>query len=459
MTILETRNLTYKYPDGTVALEDINIKIEEGKKIAFVGRNGSGKSTLFLTLNGTFEPNKGEVLFHNMPIRYDSKSLSILRKSIGIVFQNSDDQLFAPSIYQDIAFGPTNLGYSKMEIDDTVKNALDYIGLAHLQKKPPHHLSGGQKKRVAIAGIVAMEPEIIILDEPLSNLDPVGADEIMDLLNELHYFGKTIIVSTHDVDLAYNWADYIFIMMNHTIIGEGTPAEIFRNQDLLQKANLKKPQLLEVHEELRRRSLVNSGGFPKDIPELVHLLKPPELMWVKVSPDVKEGDNINLGILHGEFAIEYPMEAVNGKVLHIHDNCLAIVALSRRYIRAGSIMLYDIVFHNNKFLKQLISSGNVDTIGAMGKKSKLLADSESIILDVTSGVVDRSILDALCGHRCLIITQGGMVQHAYKRIKQYVKTSGIEIHVDILNENGNMSTLEQKCAESMNNPQNIKINN
>jgi len=161
MTILETRNLVYIYPDGTIALDNVSVKIEMGKKIAFVGCNGSGKSTLFLTLNGTLIPKKGEVLFHGEPVKYDAKSLRELRKNVGIVFQNSDDQLFAPTIYQDVAFGPTNLGYSKEKVKSVVQSTLDYVGLNPLKKKPPHHLSGGQKKRVAIAGIVAMEPEVM----------------------------------------------------------------------------------------------------------------------------------------------------------------------------------------------------------------------------------------------------------------------------------------------------------
>jgi cobalt/nickel transport system ATP-binding protein len=149
MIILETRNLKYTYPDGTVACQGLNIEIKKGKKVAFVGQNGSGKSTLFLLMNGTFKPYEGEVRFHGSQLKYDSKSLREIRKSIGIVFQNSDDQIFAPTVYQDIAFGPANLGYSKERVDVCVQHSLEQVGLSHLQDKPPHHLSGGQKKRVA----------------------------------------------------------------------------------------------------------------------------------------------------------------------------------------------------------------------------------------------------------------------------------------------------------------------
>jgi len=149
MFILETRNLEYAYPDGTLALDGINIEIETGKRIAFVGPNGSGKSTLFLLLNGILKPRQGEVLFQGRPIKYDAKSLREVRKQIGIVFQNSDDQLFAPTVYHDVAFGPVNLGLPEEKVESCVNRTLEYFDLTALRDKPPHHLSGGQKKKVA----------------------------------------------------------------------------------------------------------------------------------------------------------------------------------------------------------------------------------------------------------------------------------------------------------------------
>ena len=436
MTILETKDLSYSYPDGTLAIEEINIKIEKGKKIAFVGRNGSGKSTLFLTLNGTHRPKTGQVFFHGQPVKYDSRSLREIRKNVGIVFQSSDDQIFAPTIYQDVAFGPTNLGYSKEEVDKIVHETLEYVGLTHLRDKPPHHLSGGQKKRVAIAGIVAMDPELIILDEPLSNLDPVGADEVMDLLNELNYFGKTIIISTHDVDLAYRWADYVFLMNERKIVSEGTPEEIFMQTDNLKDAYLRKPVTLEMYEEIKRRGLARSQCCPRDIPDLVHTLRAQHLMWVDVPPEIKEGDSINLGILYGEFARDSAYEAVNGTVLHLHDEGLAIVEIDRKSFRAGSIGIYDTSDYSRDELLAIIRKDGIECLGAMGKKSKLLAEQDDIYLDVTAGVIDRSILNALAGQRCLIMTSGGMVDHALDRIRSYLDKSGINLPVTVVNSNG-----------------------
>ncbi|WP_440954800.1 energy-coupling factor ABC transporter ATP-binding protein [Methanosarcina sp. Mfa9] len=433
MTILETRGLTYSYPDGNVALRDINIKIDKGKKIAFVGQNGSGKSTLFMLLNGTMKPGKGEVLFHDVPFKYNSKSLREIRKSVGIVFQNSDDQLFAPTVYQDVAFGPANLDYPKEKLETCVNRALEQVGLTNFKDRPPHHLSGGQKKRVAIAGVMAMEPEVIILDEPLSNLDPVGADEIMDLLNEFNHYGSTIIISTHDVDLAYRWSDYVYLMSDSELIGEGAPEVLFRQTELLKLAGLRPPSSLEVYHELERRGLAKGYLSPKTLPELVNALRPPELMWVDAPHGVKEGDTLNLGILYGEYSPNSPYEAINARVLHIHPGGKAIVELKRRSIKAGGILLYDTDSYSYPEVLNIIEEGDVTFVGAMGKKSKILAEEDGIFLDVTSGVIDRSILTALCGKRCLILTGGGMVEHAFKRIREYVELSGIELNVGTFN--------------------------
>jgi cobalt/nickel transport system ATP-binding protein len=441
--ILETRGLKYTYPDGTVACQDLNIEIKKGKKVAFVGQNGSGKSTLFLLLNGTLKPHDGEVRFHGTPLKYDSKSLREIRKSIGIVFQNSDDQIFAPTVYQDIAFGPANLGYSKERVDVCVKYSLEQVGLSNLRDKPPHHLSGGQKKRVALAGIMAMEPEIIILDEPLSNLDPIGADEIMDLLNEFIQFGTTIIISTHDVDLAYRWSDYVYIMSKSKLIGQGTPTEVFKDQNLLKKAGLHQPTTLEIYYEIERRGLAYGKNSPKTVPELVNTFKTLDLMWVDVPPKVKEGDSLNLGVMYGDYATHSPYEAINAKVLHIHSDGRAIVELKRKGIKAGGVLLYDTDNYSLKEIRQILTGGEMFFVGAMGKKSKTFAEKNGIQLDVTSGVIDKSILMALCGKRCLILATGGMVDHALRRIREYVEKSGIEFTMGIVNSEESRKWLEE----------------
>ncbi|WP_421077454.1 ATP-binding cassette domain-containing protein [Methanothermococcus sp. Ax23] len=256
MGILEVENLYYKYPDGTEALNGINFKAEKGEMVALLGPNGAGKSTLFLHFNGILKPYKGNVLVKGKPIKYNSKSLLEVRKTVGIVFQNSDDQLFAPTVKQDVAFGPLNLGLSKEEVEKRVKEALKAVGMEQFENKPPHHLSGGQKKRVAIAGILAMEPEVIVLDEPTAGLDPIGASHIMKLLYNLNKKGITIIISTHDVDLVPIYANKVYIMSEGQIIKEGEPKVVFNDSEIIRKANLRLPRVAHLIEILNREDNV-----------------------------------------------------------------------------------------------------------------------------------------------------------------------------------------------------------
>ena len=272
MGILEVENLYYKYPDGTEALNGINFKAEKGEMVALLGPNGAGKSTLFLHFNGILKPYKGNVLVKGKPIKYNSKSLLEVRKTVGIVFQNSDDQLFAPTVKQDVAFGPLNLGLSKEEVEKRVKEALKAVGMEQFENKPPHHLSGGQKKRVAIAGILAMEPEVIVLDEPTAGLDPIGASHIMKLLYNLNKKGITIIISTHDVDLVPIYANRVYIMSKGQIIKEGAPKEVFSNSEIIRKANLRLPRVAHLIEILNDRDRIPiEMGFT--IGEVRHNLK------------------------------------------------------------------------------------------------------------------------------------------------------------------------------------------
>jgi cobalt/nickel transport system ATP-binding protein len=428
--ILETRGLEFSYSDGTKALRGVDIKLERGKKIAFVGPNGSGKSTLFLLLNGTLRPTGGEVILRGKPLKYDSTTLREARKTVGIVFQNSEDQLFAPTVYQDVAFGPTNLGFTEDEISIQVNRTLEYAGINDLRNKPPHHLSGGQKKRAAICGVIVMDPEVMILDEPTSNLDPVGAEEILDLLDELNDIGKTIIVSTHDVDLAYQWSDYVYLLVNGKVIGHGKPDEIFADAVLLKESGLGHPRLMEIYDEMARRELAIEGKKPKSVPELVNLLKLPDLMWMKVPPGAEEGKILDKEIPDGSNGagdIHYRSKRV--KVLHLHDDGRAIVGTLDQTISAGCIIIYGTDQHENEDLARFMAEHEIKFVGAMGTKSRAFAKDHDISLDITSNVIDKSILMALCGNCCLILTNGGMVRHAAKRIRDYSKQSGIDIRV------------------------------
>lgn len=272
--IISTKDLYFRYDDGTEALKGITISFPKGKKIALLGNNGAGKSTLFLHLNGVYKPASGTVFFKGNPIQYSTRSLKQLRKSIGIVFQNPDEQLFSPTVYEDVAYGPRNLGLSNEEIINTVHQAMERTGILEIRGRPTHFLSLGQKKRVAIAGILAMNPDMIILDEPTAGLDSYYAKKIIQVLNLIHDEGKTIVLSTHDMNLAYEWADEIIVMNDGKIIASGLPESVFQNEELLKKSNLEKPFILQFYQHLIDNNCINrQGSAPRSKEDLFKILE------------------------------------------------------------------------------------------------------------------------------------------------------------------------------------------
>lgn len=268
MNIIEAKNITYLYPDGTKALDNIDFAVEKGQIVSLLGKNGAGKSTLFLHFNGIFEPESGEILVDGEKLEYDKKSLLKVRQKVGIVFQNPDDQLFAPTVEEDVAFGPLNIGLSQEETKIRVTDALNRVGMEGFEKKPPHHLSGGQKKRVAIAGILAMGPEIMVLDEPTSGLDPKGASKILKLLYDLNNEGMTIIISTHDVDLVPLYSNKVNIIRDGKIIKAGSPHEVFDDVKLIREADLRLPRLAHLAEVLEKQDNIKiADSYPLTIGE------------------------------------------------------------------------------------------------------------------------------------------------------------------------------------------------
>lgn len=265
--MLEVNNLKYSYNDDYQALKGVNLKIKKGEMVAILGKNGAGKSTLFFHLNGIYEPEDGKVFIDGEELKYDKKSLLKFRQKVGIVFQNPDDQIFAPTVEEDVAFGPLNLGLSMEEVQNRVEEALNRVGMAGYEKSAPHHLSGGQKKRVAIAGILAMKPEIMVLDEPTAGLDPEGVTNLIKLLKELNDEGITIIIATHDIDLVPIYAQRIFVLVDGQIISQGTPKEIFAQPNVLNKANLKIPIVTEVFHKLESEGIDMESDYPLDIDE------------------------------------------------------------------------------------------------------------------------------------------------------------------------------------------------
>ena len=271
--ILEARDIRYRYPRGMEAIRGISFHIRRKEKIALVGPNGAGKSTLLMMFNGMIRPDSGLMLFDNQPVHYDTASLRVLRKRVGFVLQNPDRQIIAPTVYQDVAFGPTNLGYSESEVNEAVTQALRHVGLEGFERRPPHQLSGGEKKRVAIAGVLAMDPDVLVFDEPTSGLDPSGSEDIMELLDELNHEGKTIIISTHDVELAYPWADRAILMIGGKILQEDIPEIAFGNPESVRRAHLSLPTLLELHMELQKRGFLLQGKKPRTVLDMMHCIE------------------------------------------------------------------------------------------------------------------------------------------------------------------------------------------
>ena len=265
--MLEVKNIKYSYTKDYQALKGVSLKVEKGEMVALLGKNGAGKSTLFLHLNGIYEPDEGQVFIDGEELKYDKKSLLKFRQKVGIVFQNPDDQIFAPTVEEDVAFGPLNLKLPMEEVQKRVTESLARVGMSGFEKKAPHHLSGGQKKRVAIAGILAMKPEIMVLDEPTAGLDPQGVRGLSKLLKELNEEGITIIISTHEVDLVPNYAKRVFVMVDGLLIAEGTPKEIFAQPEILDKANLEVPIVTELFQDLEEEGFDMKGDYPLTIDE------------------------------------------------------------------------------------------------------------------------------------------------------------------------------------------------
>lgn len=250
--ILEVKDLCHRYPHLEAnALDKINLKVYGGERVAVLGANGAGKSTLFKHLNGILRPLSGEVLIKGEKIT--KKNVRMCRETVGIVFQDPDDQVLAPSVEEDVAFGPINMGLPREEVETRVKEALKMVGLTGLEERAPHHLSGGQKKLVAIAGILAMRPEVIVLDEPTAGLDPLTSSRVLEVIMKMNReLGITLLISTHNVDVVPYFAERILVLHHGKLEADGSPNEIFNDPELLRKAHLRLPRVAEVFEMLQQ---------------------------------------------------------------------------------------------------------------------------------------------------------------------------------------------------------------
>lgn len=269
--ILEVKHLGFSYDGKTQALSDVSVSIYQGERIAVLGANGAGKSTFFLHLNGVRQGNTGTIFLDGEAVE-SKKQRKKLQQNVGIVFQDADSQMIASTVKAEVAFGPMNMGISKTEVEKNTMDAITRMKLLDYVDRPPHYLSGGEKKRVGIADILAMKPRIIVFDEPTAALDPASAKMLEDTLSLLEQEGKTILLSTHDVDFAYRFAQRILVFYQGTILADDTPKRVFQNEELLQKTNLKKPVILTVYELLKERGLVTGDEIPKNVEELAAVL-------------------------------------------------------------------------------------------------------------------------------------------------------------------------------------------
>lgn len=234
--LVEARALSYAYPDGTAALHEVSFLATHGESVALVGANGAGKSTLLLLLAGLLEPASGEARIGDVPVTAATRAQ--LHRTVGFVFQDADDQLFMPTVREDVAFGPLNLGLPPVEVDARVGGALATVGASHLASRAPYHLSGGEKRAVALAGVLAMGPDVLLLDEPTAGLDPAARRR---LIGQLVAFTHTRIVATHDLDLVLDACTRVIVLHEGRIAADGAPDAVFRDGPLLARCHLEPP--------------------------------------------------------------------------------------------------------------------------------------------------------------------------------------------------------------------------
>lgn len=288
--MIETKDLTHRYEGGKVnSLNAVSIEIRKHTKTVILGGNGAGKSTLFYHFNGVFKPKSGTVLYESKEISYGRKELTKLRSEISVVLQNPDDQIFSATVEEDIAFGPLNLGLPRDEVARRVDAALFQTGLTALRTRPTSQLSYGQRKRVAFAGAMAMEPKVLIMDEPTAGLDPQMSRELMEVAEQLHLAGTTVILSTHDVDLAYRWAEDVHVLRAGKLVYSGSPEGFFADRAGVHLCGLTQPVLYTLNESHFGDS---PSPYPRDAVEFASKIRQTgpdigtlHLVWIDETAD------------------------------------------------------------------------------------------------------------------------------------------------------------------------------
>ncbi len=273
--VLEAEGLWYAYSGGPWALNGLALRIPRGGKIAILGANGTGKTTLLLHLNGTLRPNAGTIWRDGVPVRYGARALLAWRTAVGLVLQDPDDQLFAATVAEDVSFGPFNLGLEDSTVQQRVAAALAAMRITDLANCPPHSLSFGQRKRVAIAGLLAMHPRVLLLDEPTTGLDGWGVIHLLAALDRLVVkYGTTIVLTTNDVDLAYAWADEVVLLQGGRTLIQGKAVDVLCDTTLLQAARLRPPWMAVLGLTARRLGLLGADeSLPRSRTQVTNLLK------------------------------------------------------------------------------------------------------------------------------------------------------------------------------------------
>ncbi len=270
MNVLELRDVTFTYDGGKrPSLKNVNLSIEKGVKTVILGANGAGKSTLFYHLNGILRPGSGTVLRNGEPVSYRRKRLREWRSKVSVVMQNPDDQIFGQTVEADVAYGPQNIGLPEAEVKERVEEALFMVGLTHLRERSSLKLSYGQRKRLALAGALAMRPEVLIMDEPTAGLDPQMALELMELAEQLHESGTTVVISTHDVDLAYAWADVTHVLRGGELVYSGEAEGFYEDPVQVYLSGLMQPSMFALNRSLSIIRAMPEAPYPRTESQMV----------------------------------------------------------------------------------------------------------------------------------------------------------------------------------------------
>ncbi|MEM2058368.1 MAG: ABC transporter ATP-binding protein [Thermoproteota archaeon] len=252
--LIEVSEIEYAYAGGIKAISNVSFSVFEGERLGILGPNGAGKSTLILLMAGLLKPNNGWVKVLGKETR--SKEFDEVRSSIGVVFQDPDDQLFNNTVFDDVAYGPRSLGMDECEVEKFVNETLKLMGIPHLADRPPHHLSYGEKKKVAIATALVLKPKILLLDEPTANLDPRSKNGLLDLLKDLNREGTTIVLTTHDVEILPDFIDRVILMNRGKILDSGSTREMLYEEQLLGEASMEPPLIVKLFTKLKTKGLV-----------------------------------------------------------------------------------------------------------------------------------------------------------------------------------------------------------